>query len=79
MLLAVVIRLYQRWLTRYTRACPNTPSCSAYGLRAAQLHGSLRGGAMAWRRIGACGAIAYAMRGGLGGDDCSESKAECGF
>ena len=38
----------------YGDVCRYHPTCSSYGVRAVQLHGLLRGGWMAWRRIMRC-------------------------
>jgi hypothetical protein len=54
-LVAVLIRGYQRWLTRFTPICPSTPSCSAYALAAVEALGSRRGLAAAAHRIRRCG------------------------
>jgi putative membrane protein insertion efficiency factor len=34
--------------------CRFTPTCSAYGIEAVEVHGALRGGLLALRRIGRC-------------------------
>ena len=46
---------YQRWLSRFTPACPSTPSCSAYALAAVSRHGARRGLRLAAARVRACG------------------------
>jgi putative component of membrane protein insertase Oxa1/YidC/SpoIIIJ protein YidD len=50
-----LIRGYQRWLSRYTPACPSNPSCSAYALAAVGALGPRRGLAAAALRIKSCG------------------------
>jgi putative component of membrane protein insertase Oxa1/YidC/SpoIIIJ protein YidD len=50
-----LLRFYRRRLTRFTPACPSTPSCSAYAVRAVQDLGARRGLAAAARRVRACG------------------------
>jgi hypothetical protein len=45
---------YQRWLSRFTPACPSTPSCSAYALSAVARHGARRGLRLAAARVRAC-------------------------
>jgi hypothetical protein len=50
-----LIRAYQRLLTRFTPACPSSPSCSAYALAAVQRLGARRGLAAAAARVRACG------------------------
>lgn len=73
MILAFLIGFYRASLTRFTPQCPNALSCSAYGLQVANLHGSLRGGRMAFRRVKACRAIAYATGVlGPGVDSCGD-------
>jgi putative component of membrane protein insertase Oxa1/YidC/SpoIIIJ protein YidD len=49
------LRGYQRWLSRFTPACPSTPSCSAYALAAVGRHGARRGLRLAATRVAACG------------------------
>jgi hypothetical protein len=49
------VRFYRRRLTRFTPACPSTPSCSAYAVLAVQDLGARRGLAAAARRIHDCG------------------------
>jgi hypothetical protein len=51
-----LIRCYQRWLSRFTPACPSTPSCSAYALAAVDALGPRRGLAAA-HRIRRCGTL----------------------
>jgi putative component of membrane protein insertase Oxa1/YidC/SpoIIIJ protein YidD len=50
-----LIRAYQRVLTRFTPACPSSPSCSAYALATVQRLGARRGLAAAAARVRACG------------------------
>jgi putative component of membrane protein insertase Oxa1/YidC/SpoIIIJ protein YidD len=50
-----LIRAYQRLLTRFTPACPSSPSCSAYALAAVQRLGARRGLAAAAARVRDCG------------------------
>jgi putative membrane protein insertion efficiency factor len=38
----------------YGQVCRYHPSCSAYALEAVQVHGSVRGGWLAARRLGRC-------------------------
>jgi Uncharacterized conserved protein len=52
---SALIRGYQRRLTRFTPACPQTPSCSAYALDAVRTLGPRRGIRAAAARIRACG------------------------
>jgi putative component of membrane protein insertase Oxa1/YidC/SpoIIIJ protein YidD len=49
------MRGYQRWLSRFTPACPSTPSCSAYALAAVGRHGARRGLRLAAARVRNCG------------------------
>jgi hypothetical protein len=51
-----LVRGYQRRLTRFTPACPSTPSCSAYALTAVDTLGVRRGLRAAAARIRGCGA-----------------------
>lgn len=55
-LVRAALRGYQRWLTRFTPACPSTPSCSAFALAAVGRHGARRGLRLAAARVEACGA-----------------------
>jgi putative component of membrane protein insertase Oxa1/YidC/SpoIIIJ protein YidD len=59
---ALLIRGYRRWLTRFTPACPSEPSCSAYALRAVQTLGARRGLSAAARRVRGCGRPASGPR-----------------
>ena len=50
-----VVHLYRYALSPLLpRSCRFHPSCSAYALEALRLHGPLRGGWLAVRRIGKC-------------------------
>ena len=59
-----LIRSYQRLLTRFTPACPSSPSCSAYALTAVQRLGARHGLAAAAARVRACGARRAALTSG---------------
>ncbi|HXC19597.1 MAG TPA: membrane protein insertion efficiency factor YidD [Acidimicrobiales bacterium] len=52
--LVKVIALYQRLTAGRVSACRFYPSCSSYALEAVQLHGAVRGGALALRRLSRC-------------------------
>ena len=54
------IRGYQRWLSKHTPTCPQTPCCSAYALAMVRRHGAARGLDMALARVTACGMSAKA-------------------
>ena len=54
-LVAILIRGYRRWLTRFTPTCPSRPSCSAYALGAVQTLGARRGLLAAAWQVRACG------------------------
>jgi hypothetical protein len=54
-LVRAFIRGYQRWVSRYTPACPSNPSCSAYALVAVEALGPRRGLAAAALRVKSCG------------------------
>jgi putative membrane protein insertion efficiency factor len=50
-----LVRVYQVLLSPLLGGrCRFHPSCSAYALEALRLHGLLRGGGLALRRIGRC-------------------------
>lgn len=49
-----LIRAYRRRLSRFTPACPATPSCSAYALAAVETFGPRPGLAAAARRVRTC-------------------------
>lgn len=48
-----MIRLY-RLVPKGQQRCIYHPTCSAYGLEAVRLHGAIRGGWLAVRRVGRC-------------------------
>ena len=53
--LVAVVRLYQRVLSPLLPpSCRYLPSCSAYAVEAVQVHGALRGGWLAVRRLLRC-------------------------
>lgn len=53
--LVYLIRGYQQYISpRYGARCRFTPTCSQYAIEAIQLHGALRGGLLALRRILRC-------------------------
>lgn len=54
-LVAALVRLYRRRLTRFTPVCPSTPSCSAYALDAVERLGPRRGLRAAAARVRTCG------------------------
>jgi putative membrane protein insertion efficiency factor len=50
-----VIRIYQRYISRWTPAsCRFTPTCSEYAAQAIEKYGPIRGGGMAFLRICRC-------------------------
>lgn len=54
-LAAALVRAYRRWLSPLGgRRCRYEPTCSAYALEALEIHGLVRGGWLALRRIGRC-------------------------
>ena len=54
-LLLLPIRGYQRFVSPMTAAhCRFAPTCSAYAVEALQVHGPLRGGWLAIRRVARC-------------------------
>lgn len=54
-LVLLLIRLYQRLLSPFTRgACRHVPSCSEYAREAVERHGAARGVALAARRLARC-------------------------
>lgn len=54
-LLLALIRWYRREISPYTPpSCRFIPTCSAYALEAVEVHGALKGGALALRRILRC-------------------------
>jgi len=51
----VLIRFYQRWISRYTPpACRFFPSFSEYAAQAVERYGLVRGGWLAMRRVFRC-------------------------
>ena len=51
----VLVSGYRRWLSPLLgQRCRFAPSCSAYAVEAITIHGALRGGWLAVRRIGRC-------------------------
>jgi putative membrane protein insertion efficiency factor len=52
--LLVLIRGYQRLFAGRPSPCRYQPTCSAYAVEAVQLHGAMRGGWLALRRISRC-------------------------
>ena len=54
-LLLALIRWYRREISPYTPpSCRFIPTCSAYALEAVEVHGALKGGALALWRILRC-------------------------
>ena len=54
-LLLALIRRYRRDISPYTPpSCRFIPTCSAYALEAVELHGAVKGGLLALRRIARC-------------------------
>ena len=54
-LFLILIRLYQRYISRYTPpSCIYHPTCSNYGLEAITKYGALKGGWLTIKRIGRC-------------------------
>jgi len=49
-----LISLYQMARTGKLSPCRFTPTCSSYAIEAIEVHGALRGGVLAVRRIGRC-------------------------
>ena len=50
-----LVRLYQYGISPFTPvSCRYLPTCSEYALDAVRLHGPLRGGLMAFRRVSRC-------------------------
>jgi putative membrane protein insertion efficiency factor len=48
------IALYQRLTAGRVSACRFYPSCSSYAIEAIEVHGALRGSALALRRVSRC-------------------------
>lgn len=54
-ILVSMIQFYQKYISPLKRTkCPYYPSCSAYGLEAVKVHGTLKGGLLAVWRILRC-------------------------
>ena len=54
-LLLALIRRYRRDISPYPPpACRFIPTCSAYALEAVEVHGALKGGALALWRVARC-------------------------
>jgi putative membrane protein insertion efficiency factor len=68
--LLATIRLYQLVIAGRPSPCRFEPSCSTYAMEALQLHGAVRGGLLAFRRLGRCHPW-----GGQGYDPVPEKKA----
>ncbi|MEM7659306.1 MAG: membrane protein insertion efficiency factor YidD [Bacteroidota bacterium] len=50
-----LVRMYQYGISPwFPRSCRYTPTCSQYAVEAIQLHGPIKGGWMAAKRIGSC-------------------------
>jgi putative membrane protein insertion efficiency factor len=53
--LVALIKAYQKLLSPMLgRNCRYSPTCSAYAVEALQIHGVLKGGVLALRRLGRC-------------------------
>ena len=53
--LIALIRFYRAAISPWTPpSCRYQPTCSAYALEAIQVHGAVRGGWLAMKRIGRC-------------------------
>jgi putative membrane protein insertion efficiency factor len=52
--IAGLIRLYQRAFSGRPSPCRFFPTCSAYALEAVEVHGAVRGSALAGRRLCRC-------------------------
>ena len=53
-LLRALVRGYQVAFSWRPSPCRFTPTCSAYAIEALEVHGALRGAALAVRRLGRC-------------------------
>jgi putative membrane protein insertion efficiency factor len=78
------IRGYARWISPYTPpTCRFRPTCSGYALEAIELHGVLRGGALALARILRCHPFSDPghdpVPGGRGGDPRPATALHCRF
>lgn len=51
----LLLRVYRRWLTPFTPACPSRPSCSTYATAAVESLGVRRGLVAAAHRVRSCG------------------------
>jgi uncharacterized protein len=70
----MAVRFYQRYLTRFTPHCHQTPSCSQYGYEAVKEHGFRIGIQMAADRIKQCG-IEYRRKQDVQGDEGSAVRS----
>lgn len=52
--LIALVRLYQALFAARPRHCRYLPSCSQYAVEAIEVHGSVRGLALAARRVARC-------------------------
>ncbi len=53
--LIALVRFYQKGISPFTMpSCRYVPTCSAYAVEALEVHGALRGGWLAVRRILSC-------------------------
>ena len=52
--LVLLFRGWQRFRGSRPSPCRFTPTCSAYGIEAVEVHGAWRGGALAVRRVLRC-------------------------
>ena len=52
----VLIRIYQRYFSRFTGRCLYKPSCSTYAILAIKKYGLKKGIKMAYNRINRCDA-----------------------
>lgn len=53
-----VIEAYRRWSADRPPSCRYVPTCSAYAREAVEVHGSVRGGVLALRRVLRCHPLA---------------------
>ena len=54
-ILIALVRVYQTVISPLTpTSCRYTPTCSQYAIEAIRLHGPIKGGRMAAKRIGSC-------------------------
>jgi len=54
MVMIALVTVYRWTAAARTPRCRFAPSCSTYALEALRLHGAVRGGWLAMRRIGRC-------------------------